>query len=266
MYYRTYGFETSKPLIVFLNGTTQTTLYWGTLVPAFSKRFRLLFYDARTQGQSDHGNGSVSLKQHVLDLKDLIANLAVDKVHLVGLSHGARVGLAYAVDYPGIVDHLVLCSLGSKTNARARTLIKSWLEILRTSGLEAMAWAALPIVFGNNFLEHNQKMLDKIVTAVVKRNRRVALLALLESLLQYPPPDKIPDDFNRPTLVISGSEDPIVDPESVRQLAHLCRARHEEIPGIGHSIPAESPRRFENLVIDFLVKGDRKCEKSYLSI
>ena len=253
IFYMTFGFETSKPFVIFLNGTTQTTLYWGNHVPSFLKLFRLLFYDARAQGQSALGARPLSLEQHVSDLKDLIDHLGVDRTHLIGISHGARVALAFAVNYPGMVDRLVMCSLSSKTNDRSRTIIRSWLEILQLSGVEAMAWAAVPAVFGNNFLRHHQKMIDKIVTAVVKRNQKKALVAQLDAILRYPPPDSVPENFDRPVLVLSGSEDPIIDPAGVRQLASICRAQHEELSGMGHSIPAESPQLFDKLVIDFLL-------------
>ena len=254
IFYTTYGLEGSKPVVIFLNGTTQTTLYWGGLVPAFSRHFGLLCYDARAQGQSDPGSKPISLKLHVADLKDLLAYLTVDRAHLVGISHGAWVALAFSAEFPEMVDHLVLCSLSAKTNDRSRTIVRSWLEILRLSGLEAMAWATLPSVFGNSFLNQHEKILDKIVAAVVLRNSRRSLIAQLEAVLQYPAPGSMTENLNRPVLVISGAEDPLVEPADVRRLADLCRARREELPGIGHSIPAEAPRIFEKMVLEFLTE------------
>lgn len=252
IYYTAYGIGASNPVVVFLNGTTQTTLYWGGLVPAFSRRFGVICYDARAQGLSDPGDKPLSLKQHVSDLGELLEYLAVDRVHLVGLSHGAWVALAFTAEFPQMVHHLVLCSLNAQTNDRSRTIIRSWLEILRLSGMEAMAWAALPIVFGNRFLNQHEKILDKIVGAVVMRNRKESLIAQLDAALRYPAPDSMTKNLNHPVLVISGAEDPIIDPGYVRRLADLCGARHEELAGIGHSIPAEAPRLFEKLVLEFL--------------
>jgi pimeloyl-ACP methyl ester carboxylesterase len=252
LFYTTYGIEASNPVVVFLNGTTQTTLYWSGLVRAFSRRFGLLCYDARAQGQSDLGNKPISLKLHVSDLKDLLEYLTVDKAHLVGISHGAWAALAFSAEFPEMVDRLVLCSLSTKTNDRSRAIVRSWLEILRLSGLEAMAWAALPTVFGNSFLNQHQKILDKIVDAVVLRNSRRSLIAQLDAVLQYPSPHSMTKNLNQPALVISGAEDPIIDPGDARQLADLCMARHEELSGIGHSIPAEAPRVFEKMVLEFL--------------
>jgi 3-oxoadipate enol-lactonase len=254
IYYTTQGSDTATRAIIFLNGTTQTTLYWGATVPAFSKRFRLIYYDARAQGQSDLGANPISLKLHVADLKFLMTQLGIEKTNLVGISHGARVALALAIENPDRVARLVLCSLGAHTSQRSRITVKSWLQLLRISGLEAMAWAALPAVFGENFLKQHENSLDMIVKAVVKRNRKKALLAQLDALLQYPPLDAVPAGFDRPTLILTGAEDPLVPSEDAQRLVDLCKAHHEHLSGIGHSIPAEAPRLFEDLVLEFLKK------------
>ena len=40
IYYMIQGSDTADRAIIFLNGTTQTTLYWGATVPAFSKKLQ----------------------------------------------------------------------------------------------------------------------------------------------------------------------------------------------------------------------------------
>jgi len=237
--------------MVFLNGTTQTTLYWGNRVPVFAKDYGLLFYDARGQGQSDLGAASISLKLHVSDLKNLLDHLAVDRVHLIGISHGAQVAQEFAVKFPARTNRLVLCSIGAQYSYRSRAIIRSWLEILKLSGVKAMAWAALPTVFGNRFLKDHHNIIDKIVDAVVIRNSRSALIAQLDAVLNYPAPDLNPVDFDKATLIISGSEDPLVEPDDDRQFTHRCNARYEKLTGIGHSIPAEAPEIFQKLVLEF---------------
>ncbi len=254
LFYRLHDNDTSFPVVIFFNGTTGTTLYWGASAPVFSKQFRLLFYDARAQGQSDLGDKPLSLERHIADLKELCTYLDIDKAHLIGISHGARLALALAHDAPQMVNRLILCSIGAGTNYRTRATIQAWIKLLQLSGLEAMAWATLPTVFGNEFLRHQHKALSMIVAAVVKRNDSSALLAQLEALLQYPDPEPLTEIFTRPALVISGTEDPLVSASDARQLADQCNARHKELSGIGHSIPAEAPRLFEKMVVEFLTE------------
>jgi 3-oxoadipate enol-lactonase len=227
-------------------------MYWGSHVPTFSSRYGLLCYDARCQGQSDPGSVPISLQLHVSDLYHLLAYLSIDKVHLVGISHGARVALEFAAEFPQMVEKLVLCSISARTSERCIAFVRSWLEILKLSDLKAMAWAAVPAVFGNRFLKHHQKTIDKIVNAVVLRNSKTSLLAQLDAALRYPQSESIPPDFNLPTHIVTGSEDPLIDSDDVRRLADLCKARHVQLKGIGHSVPAEAPELFEQIVFDFL--------------
>jgi pimeloyl-ACP methyl ester carboxylesterase len=255
LYYTTYGLDPSKPAIVFLNGTTQTTLYWGNQVPAFSEDYGLLFYDARGQGQSDPGHQPMSPGLHVSDLRQLLLHLNLARANLVGISHGARIALEFALQHPELVRQVVLCSTSARTSPRCRAIVRSWLEIIKLAGLKSMAWAALPSVFGNQFLKHHMPILDKIVDAVDLRNNRKALEAQLEAVLKYPPIDRVLAKYDIPTLLITGSEDPLIEWDHIQELAHRCRARHEQLAGVGHSIPSEAPKVFQKLVLEFLGKN-----------
>ena len=254
IYYETPDFDTAKPVIVFLNGTMQNTLHWKTQAFSFKDRFRVMMYDARAQGKSDLGELGLSLERHISDLTALLEHVGVERAHLVGLSHGARVALAYAVRSPERVDRVVLCSVNAVSTRRARLTISSWLKILETSGLETLAWAILPVVFGESYLRHKQRILDGIVNAMVSRNNKQALMAHLEALMAYPPLSQMAKDFRIPCLVLSGSDDPLVSEEGAGKLAALLGGRHKHLTGIGHSIPFESPELFNKTVMEFLCK------------
>ena len=254
IYFETCDLESSKPVIIFLNGTMQDTLYWRSCVNSLKERFSLLLYDARAQGQSDLGNQELSLQCHASDLNALVDHLNIQKAHLVGISHGARVAIAYTTDFPDRVDRVVLCSIGAKPTCRSSLILKSWLEILKTSGIEAMAWASLPVAFGENFLKQKERILPDIVKSIVKRNREDSLIAHLEAVASYPLLSKIVWDFNNiPCFVLSGSDDPLVSEEEAKELAILCGGQHKSFIGAGHSLPAEAPELFTESLLDFLL-------------
>jgi 3-oxoadipate enol-lactonase len=252
IYYETQAFEPSKPVVAFLNGTMQNTVYWRTHCMAFKDRFRVLMYDARAQGKSDLGEGKLSLEGHTEDFSALLKHLRVEKAHLIGLSHGANVALAYAAHSPECVDRLVLCSVSARQTCRARLILKSWLKILKCSDLETLAWVSLPVAFGENFLNQKQKILDNIVKAMVRRNRKQALIAHLEAITVYPSLSQIAQNVHRPVLVVSGSDDLLVTESDAKELAMVCGGRHNHLTGIGHSIPAEAPEVFNKTVLQFL--------------
>lgn len=252
IFYETQGFESSRPVVAFLNGTLQSTVYWKSHSLSFKDRFRVLMYDARAQGNSNLGEGKLSLERHAGDFSELLKHLRVEKAHLVGLSHGASVALACAVHSPEGVDRLVLCSAGARQTCRAKLILKSWLNVLKSSDIETLAWVSLPVAFGENFLKHHQKILDPIVTAMVKRNKKQALIAHFEAMSTYPPLSQIAQHVHHPVLVVSGSDDLLVTESDAEHLARACGGRHKHLSGIGHSIPAEAPEEFTKIVLQFL--------------
>jgi 3-oxoadipate enol-lactonase len=252
IYYETHGFESSGPAVVFLNGTMQTTFNWRPHARVFKDSFRVILYDARAQGKSELGKKKLSLDLHVKDLSELLLHLKIKKAHLVGLSHGAYVALAFASRLPDFVSRLVLCSINAEKSVQTKIMVKSWLGILKSEGLDALAWTVLPMVFGKEFLNANKRILDKMVEAIVVRNNKDALIAQLKAINKYPSPGFLANKISCPALVISGSQDQLVNPKEAKQLADLCRARHEEFSGMGHSVPAETPELFNKIVLKFL--------------
>ena len=115
-----------------------------------------------------------------------------------------------------------------------------------------LAWASLPAAFGENYLKQNEQILDKIVKAIVRRNRKETLIAQLEAMNSYPSLSQIARDVQSPSLVLSGSDDPFVTEAGARKLAVLCNGQHNHTIGIGHSIPAEAPEFFSETVLEFL--------------
>jgi len=233
----------------------QNTLSWRPQCLALRDKFRILTYDARAQGQSDVGLGELSLEGHAADLSELLKHLDIEKVHLVGLSHGAKVALALAANKPEQVDRLVLCSVGAMPTCRSELFVRSWIDMLRGSGLAAMVWASLPVVLGERFLKQKKRLLSSIVSATVKRNSKEALVAHLDAMAAYPALSRVAAHIRVPTLVISASEDPLVTQEGAQELAALCKGQHKRLLEIGHSVPSEAPELFNQTLLEFLDKA-----------
>ncbi len=242
----------ARPAVVFLNGTSQTAVNWTAIANSLQGDFRTLAYDARAQGRSDMGALAPSLTAHCMDLHDLLEHREIRRAHLVGLSHGAHVALAFAARYPRAADRLILCSIGAKPSCRAVLARRTWLEIVANQGVEAMARAALPLVFGEKFLYRNRTMLEKIVQAIAMRNRKENLIAHLEAMAGDDMPARIAPSVHGPVLVLSGADDPMVQAEGARELAQLCSGRHILLPDAGHSLPSEVPEVFTAMVRNFL--------------
>ena len=251
LYYELIGQGPGKPLLTCINGTLQTTVNWAALAKRLSHLFSLLIYDCRGQGASDLGEQPLSLTLHRDDLLALLEELHVQETHLLGISHGARVALALVDIVPELVSHLVVCSISTRADFRARMIVQSWREILQRHSLDAMVWSALPHVFGRNYLKANEKMLERIANTIVRRNHTEALRAHLEAVTHYPPLFQSVKPLSQPLFLLNGEDDPLISEEGTIELADICGGRWKILPGIGHSITAEAPGRIADLVSDF---------------
>ena len=252
IYYECHDFDKDRPAVVFLNGTTQTTREWGLQVRHLKKHFRILLYDSRGQGQSELGRADLSLDGHVGDLLDLLDHLGVDRVHLVGLSHGARVAYRFGTVYPDRLDRIILCGLGRNLDPRTAAFLNSWIHILNLAGFEAMVWSMLPVVFGEPFLEQHQTRLYDMVSVIVKRNRADAVKAHLKAMMGYLEITESISELFPPTLIVNGDQDLIVPKDQSRALAKMLGAHLMQLKGVGHSPNIEAPEAFNQVLLQFL--------------
>lgn len=248
----------TRPVLALLNGTLQTTLNWKTVARSLAAHFNILLYDARGQGQSELGGKPLSLQLHLEDLEALLDHLSLERVNLVGLSHGAYVALAFAVGRPARTSRIVLCSTGAGASFRARMIVRSWHEILKACSLEAMVWAALPHVFGQGYLRRNEKMLPQVAKTIVRRNRQENLKAHLEAMAAYPSMTRLMRRTDCPVLVMTGSDDPLVSQEGAARLAAACGGRHYRIADCGHSLPIEAPDHFTRTIVSFCTSKQKR--------
>ncbi len=249
----TYGFDSSsKPALVFLNGMTQSTAHWRSHGRHFSDTHRVVTYDARGQGETPVGDEPLSLELHADDLAGLLDELELEKAHLVGFSHGSRIALQFANSHPERVGRLVLVSATATPSALARMIIRSWREVLDAGGVQALTWASLPTILGNDYLAASERMLSGIVKAAIERNSEEGVRALLDAMAEYPDLSDLARGVRAETLVVSATEDPLVTTEGAAELARLCGGTHEVIEGSGHTIPIERPDEFRRLIGQFV--------------
>jgi pimeloyl-ACP methyl ester carboxylesterase len=126
-------------------------------------------------------------------------------------------------------------------------------EILKNCGLTPMAWAVLPAILGERYLHDHGRVLEKLVDAVARRNRKEFLLAHLEAMHRYPQPEHYAGKISQPCLIIVGAQDPLVSQKETKRLADLCRGTREIIPDTGHSVPLEVPELFNQMAAQFFI-------------
>ncbi len=81
---------------------------WRHVYRGLAKDHMLARYDARGNGLSDRVVDEISFDAYVSDLETVVDALGIDRFALLGVSQGCAVAIAYAVQHPKRVSHLIL--------------------------------------------------------------------------------------------------------------------------------------------------------------
>lgn len=97
------------PAVVLLHGWPFTSLVWRPLLPLLADAgFTAIAPDLRGLGESRRETDGYRKREVAADVRGLAEQLGFEQVALVGMDIGTMVALAYAIDTPQRVSHLVL--------------------------------------------------------------------------------------------------------------------------------------------------------------
>jgi len=103
-------------------------------VADYAKHFTCISVDPRGAGETDKPEGTYSTELFAEDISALMQAIGVERAHISGLSLGAAIGLWLAVKHPEKVKSLSLHSAWPRTDSFLKTVVESWLMILKATG------------------------------------------------------------------------------------------------------------------------------------
>jgi 3-oxoadipate enol-lactonase len=253
LYYELHGAEDGQLLVlnngILMNAATS----WVFQTNVLSKQYRLLQYDCRGQGQSDHPKSSYSMELHADDLAALLDILQIPQAHVAGISYGGEVSQAFALKYPNRTRSLILADTVSEVDPSLAIVVHSWIDALNSGDPLVFFNATVPWNFSPQFIAENQPLLEDAKKRYARLNFP-ALIRLCECFLQVNFTSRL-HEIKVPTCLIVGSADQIKGP-------YYANILHQGIPGselhvingAGHATCWENPAQFNNIILEFLAR------------
>ncbi len=231
------------PVVVFLNGLSQTTIAWGLQVKRLRGVRDVLLYDASGQGKSDPPPEGSRTADHGRDLLHLLDTLELDQVDLVGFSFGSRVALRVVLAAPERVRRLVLIGCAHRETALRRWIVQGWLDALDAGGQDLLFQVVTPDVVGEEWLRENEQMREQMLRAFRRRNDPESMRRmLLDTLLPGGDFGEELKSVRAAALVIRGVDDPLVPRFLNDELVDLLPDTHFlEVERCGHTVAVERP-------------------------
>ena len=212
------------------------------------------------------------LEDYVSDLEELREQLTLDRMLLLGHSHGGFVAQVYAADHPDRVERLVLANTAARISGEAvevameaalqRHADQPWYGDARQalddeaagrySGdeeLGALLVRELPL-----YVSRYDERIAEYIAAVAEEPPNGDALRVSNAVLPTFDLRAHLPSVRCPTLVLTGQDDFITPVVAATEIAGLVpEATLEVIPMCGHWSFVEQPAQFRRLVRDFLL-------------
>jgi len=251
--------------LLLLHGMAGSSDTWRAVLPQLAKRYRVIAPDLLGHGQSAKPRSDYSLGAFAVSLRDLLDELGVARVTVVGQSLGGGVAMQFVYQHPDYCQRLVLISSGGLGQDVGWTL-----RLLSAPGAELL----MPLIAPPPVVRAGEKLRSWFSAANIQSPRgaemwsaysslsdaqtRQAFLRTLRSVVDYR--GQAVSALNRlhltaemPLLVIWGDEDHIIPVDHGYALSEVrAGCRLEVLPGVGHFPHVEKPAEVVDLLDDFI--------------
>jgi len=254
MHYLDWG-SPEKPPLILIHGIARHAHTFDHIAPHFARDYHVIAIDMRGHGDSEwDAEGHYLVEDHVKDLEDLVAQLRLRRITLLGNSTGGRVAQVFAGLHPDLVARLVVEDVGperpedisSGFARRVKQEANGWAsedELVQQLTTEnpgvAASWIRSYAHFGARPRADGR--------LVWKRDPDLVKGFLPTELWRYV------SRITAPTIYILGGKSTIVPADTQRRLKEtLPRCEIVVMPGLGHYPDVESPADFLAIVDRFL--------------
>jgi pimeloyl-ACP methyl ester carboxylesterase len=259
-------------LVCHPGGPGFSATYFGDLA-ALWEQFTLIMLNPRGTGGSERPRDprAYQIDDYVSDLEDLRRHLGLERMLLLGHSHGGVVAMAYAAAYPARVRRLVLASTLARFGPDQEAAMQQGMEkrsaqpwapdaiaaleeeqaghFATDAELSPLVFRELPLYFAH-FGAAEAGYLDTLKSEMI--NADALKLFNQEIFNTFDLRDRL-RSITSQTLVITGDEDFICGPVCAEEIcAGVKGARMMIVGDAGHQLFVEQPQAFHDEVADFL--------------
>lgn len=228
------------PPVVLVHGLSQNAAQdWQNVMPALAEAYRVIAVDLPGFGRSTRGNHRYSPDAMARALRTAVRQIEPRPFTLVGHSMGAAISLAYAHQFPGDLDQLVLANLAGVLHHTVTAPLLTRLGGLAYGGMNAdeADWMAqltraLLVEAGRLGVNPAALIATPWLRQVGLRGEPMAISALALVAHDFGPALR---DVRTPTHLIWGRDDAIT-PLRIGEVAAALMpdARLTVLDGVGH--------------------------------
>ena len=256
LHYLDWGNPGATPMLL-LHGLCSNVHYWDFFAQSMKQEYHVLALDQRGHGDSSWAE-SYTLKDYVLDLEALIAELRLSDLVLIGHSMGGISAVIYTARHPEQVSKLIIVDIGPEIATAGIERLQrdraSEPEAFDSEEEAIRYMRQMQPRYSDTFIQHQ-------VRYAFRRNKEGKLIFKYDKALyniEQHSPEWLWEYLEQvicPTLVVHGMESDVLLAEVAQRVSDtLAFGSVVHIDNAGHSIPGDNPEAFELAVRKFLSK------------
>lgn len=190
-----------------------------------------------------------STRDMARDLKEVMGKLGIEKAHILGVSQGGMIAQYLAIDYPQVVDKLVIGVSVSRQNETTQAVIGRWVEMAEAGDYKGLMIDSMEKTYPENKVKKYRPFYP-ILTRLGKPQSFTRFIIQARSCLGHNAYEEL-HRINRPTLVIGDDNDQVVGRNTSEEMAEqISQSKLYITRGFGHG--AFEEREFNQQTINFL--------------
>ena len=236
------------PALLFLPGWTGAAEFWTPQMRLFMDRWRVVALDPRSQGDSDKVAEGNHTEQRARDVHEVIGKLGLGPVVLVAWSRGVIEALSLVEQFGTSSIRALVMVDGTLVRTTDTAAVEQFQQQTRAMLADRKAFVAqqVPGMFRR---QHGKELYDRIGSANLKTPTPVAITLQADSMGRDSRPAVRRVD--KPSLFVNRSG-PGADAIAAILRKDLPSAQVAVMPDVGHAVFLDDPRRFNELLTNFL--------------
>lgn len=209
-------------------------------------------YKVYVFSRKNHLKEGYSTRDMAKDQAEAMKILGLSKAKVLGISQGGMIAQYLAIDYPDLVEKLVLAVTLSKQNENIQEVVENWIKLAEQENYKGLMIDIAEKSYSENYLR-KYRLLYHLLGRIGKPKDFSRFLIQATSCIQHDAYVEL-ENIVCPTLIIGGNSDKIVGETSLLELADKIKDNELFIyKGLGHAAYEEA-KDFNNRVLTFLSK------------
>jgi len=236
--------------IVFIHGVGLTKEIWKPQVNFF-KDHNILTYDLIGHGKTPLEKKQINFEDFTKQLINLIDEIEIKKIHLVGFSLGSLIARHFATQHADRLNSLTLHASIYKRSLEQKRVVENRFELIKTDR-PASKDRSIRRWFTAEFIKNNKEIYDEIYS-MLDENDHNNLLKAYKLFVYYEDDDRMLEEISTNTLVTTGQHDVGSTTEMAINLSENIKdAKYIEIKNGKHLCNIECEKDFNKTIEMFV--------------